>query len=89
LAHRFELSEDDSFPDLYRQWTRGVDGRWRFVFTANSVSIRNGAGAEIVTYAAAVPPTGWVILGVHNHASMKYENKPSVVGLFDNVTYPR
>jgi hypothetical protein len=65
------------------------DGRWRFVFTANSVSIRNGAGAEIVTYAAAVPPTGWVILGVHNHASMKYENKPSVVGLFDNVTYPR
>ncbi len=64
------------------------DGRWRFVFTAGHLSIRNGANAEVVGYDVTVPPTGWFILGVHNHASMKYENKPSVVGLFDNVTYP-
>ena len=36
-----------------------------------------------------IPTVGWVVLGVHNHASAKYGNgKPSVVGLFDNVSYP-
>ncbi|MET0145665.1 MAG: LysM peptidoglycan-binding domain-containing protein [Ilumatobacteraceae bacterium] len=69
------------------------DGRWRFVFTAGHVSVRNGAGAEVVAYDVTVPPTGWVILGVHNHASEKYSvpvgSIRAVTGTFDNVTYPR
>jgi hypothetical protein len=68
------------------------DGHWRFVFTTNHVSIRNGANAEVVAYDVTMPPVGWFVLGVHNHASMKYstpvDSDPSVVGLFDNVTYP-
>ena len=64
------------------------DGHWRLVFTSGHVSIRNGANAEVVGYNVTLPPTGWFIVGVHNHASMKYENKPSVVGRFDNVVYP-
>jgi hypothetical protein len=68
------------------------DGALRLVFTAGRVSIRNSAGAEIVGYNVTVPATGWVVLGVHNHASMKYStpvnSMPAVTGLFDNVTYP-
>ena len=64
------------------------DGHWRLVFSAGHLSIRNGANAEIVGYDVTFPSTGWFIVGVHNHASVKYDNQASVVGLFDNVVYP-
>jgi hypothetical protein len=68
------------------------DGKLRLVYTPGRLSIRNGANAEIVAYNVTLPATGYVTLGVHNHASMKYSvpvnSMPAVTGLFDNVTYP-
>jgi hypothetical protein len=64
------------------------DGTLRLVFTPGQLSIRNGANQQIVAYPVSAPPTGWVVLGVHNHASNKYGSVPAVTGRFGNVTYP-
>lgn len=55
--------------------------------TAGHVELWNGA----VKYAeinATIPTTGYIILGVHNHASVKYGYGPTLTGWFDNVSYP-
>jgi hypothetical protein len=50
------------------------------------------AGAKYAEMNVAVPATGYLLLGVHNHASEKYSDgpgpMPAVIGLFDNVSYP-
>lgn len=67
---------------------------------AGTTEIRYTAGkAEFwvaaVKYAevnVTVPPVGFVLLGVHNHASDKYGDGPGPVdfldGWFDNISYP-
>jgi hypothetical protein len=66
-------------------------GPRRIVVTQGHVSIRTSSGVEIVAYDAAVPTTGYVQLGIHNHASLKYTDgpgpMPAVVGMFDNLSY--
>lgn len=57
------------------------------VITAGHVSVRNDSGQEIVAYDATFPPVGYVQLGVHNHASIKYTGQCCTVGWFDDLTY--
>lgn len=71
------------------------DGELRLVYTPGSLSIRNGDNEVIVTYNVTLPPTGFLTLGVHNHASIKTTSQAglgpllnAVTGVFDNVTYP-
>lgn len=64
------------------------DGHLRLVYTTGHLSIRNGANVEIVAYNVSLPAVGYLTLGVHNHASMKYSGARDVTGTFDNVTYP-
>jgi hypothetical protein len=64
------------------------DGTLRLVFTPGHLSVRNGANVEIGGYDVTVPATGWVVLGAHNHASVKYGGLPAVVATFDNLSYP-
>jgi hypothetical protein len=50
------------------------------------------AGAKYAEMDVPVPATGYLVLGVHNHASAKYADgpgpMPAVIGVFDNVSYP-
>jgi hypothetical protein len=50
-------------------------------------------GVEYGRVAVTIPLVGYFTIGVHNHASSKYDvgsgTMPSVTGWFDNVTYPR
>jgi hypothetical protein len=66
---------------------RGIGAR-TVVIDIDSVTVLDAVGQTRVAYNVAVPPVGFVTLGVHNHASVKYENKPSVTGWFDNLSYP-
>ena len=73
------------------RYTSGLLQLWASDFSADGVNF--GALKHVEDYAITLPPTGYVNLGVHNHASMKYadpvDTVPSVNAVFDNVSYPR
>jgi hypothetical protein len=46
-------------------------------------------GVVIRSLAVTIPSNGWVHLGVHNHASIKYGGPPAVTATFDNISFPR
>lgn len=66
----------------------GVGPRHIEITGAGDVTVTDANGGLVAQFEAHFPPTGYVTIGVHNHASAKYTGVPAVTGLFDNVSYP-
>ncbi len=72
------------------RYANGTLSIWASDFSNDGATF--GPLKHIEDYSVSLPATGYVNLGVHNHASMKYADPvntvPSVNALFDNVSYP-
>ena len=70
------------------RYTPGTISIWASDFSANGTSF--GPLKHVADYPGTIPSSGYVTIGAHNHATLKYSNgsMATIDALFDNVSYP-